>query len=61
MARAGPKLIAAHACGSVLQENTPLHYAAGYGRVEVCKVLLELGANTKAKNETGKTALDLVQ
>jgi hypothetical protein len=43
------------------QNNTALHYAAGYGRVEEAKLLLSLGASSAAKNETGKTPLDLVK
>ena len=41
--------------------NTPLHYAAGYGRGEVVLLLLDAGANAAAKNATGKTPLALVR
>ena len=41
-------------------QNTPLHYAAGYGRGDAVALLLEAGADTKALNGTGKTARDLV-
>lgn len=41
--------------------NTPLHYAAGYGRVQALKLLLEAGADGSAKNETGKTPADLAR
>jgi len=38
---------------------TPLHIAAREGRLEVARLLLEGGADIKAKNDNGKTALDL--
>ena len=37
--------------------DTPLHYAAGYGRINVVKLLMEKGANPNAKNENGATPL----
>lgn len=39
--------------------NTPLMYAAGYGRPALVAMLLDKGASTTGKNETGKTAADL--
>lgn len=39
--------------------NTPLHYAAGYGRPPMCELLLAAGADKAAKNKNGKTAYDL--
>lgn len=40
--------------------NTPLHYAAGYGRGEFVKLLLEAGADGKAINEADHTPLVLL-
>ena len=41
--------------------NTALHYAAGYGRLDAVKSLVEAGADVKAKNDSGKTAADLAK
>ena len=38
---------------------TPLHVAVQGGRVEMLEVLLDLGASTAAKTESGDTALHL--
>lgn len=46
------------ACDS--KKNTPLHYAAGYGRSKTAELLLAAGADKTAQNETGKTAFQLV-
>jgi ankyrin repeat protein len=37
---------------------TPLMYAARYNQVEIINLLLEKGANAKAKDERGNTALN---
>ncbi|XP_050310455.1 serine/threonine-protein phosphatase 6 regulatory ankyrin repeat subunit A isoform X3 [Anthonomus grandis grandis] len=37
-----------------LKKQTPLHLAAGAGQIEVCKLLLELGADIDATDEDGK-------
>ncbi|KAG7306284.1 hypothetical protein JYU34_008884 [Plutella xylostella] len=37
-----------------LKKQTPLHLAAGNGQIEVCKLLLELGANIDATDEMGQ-------
>lgn len=37
-----------------LKKQTPLHLAAGAGQIEVCKLLLELGANIDATDEQGQ-------
>jgi hypothetical protein len=42
-------------------KNTALHYAAGYGQAESVKLLLEHGADKGAKNEDGKTPLEVAQ
>lgn len=41
--------------------NTPLHYAAGYGRPAIARMLLDAGADKTAQNNTGKTPLDLAK
>jgi len=40
--------------------NTPLHYAAGYGRGDFVKRLLAAGALGTAVNESGRKPLQLV-
>jgi ankyrin repeat protein len=40
---------------------TPLHYAAGMGSVELVKLLLDHKANREAKDEDGRTPLDLAK
>jgi len=40
--------------------NTPLHYAAGYGRGEFVKDLIDAGAKGFKKNTHGHTPFDLV-
>ncbi len=42
------------------KKNTPLHYAAGYGRSALVRQLLEAGAKAAADNASGQSALDLV-
>lgn len=37
-----------------LKKQTPLHLAAGAGQLEVCKLLLELGANIDATDDQGQ-------
>ncbi|CAG9578217.1 unnamed protein product [Danaus chrysippus] len=37
-----------------LKKQTPLHLAAAFGQIEVCKLLLELGANIDATDELGQ-------
>jgi ankyrin repeat protein len=43
------------------KDNTPLHYAAGYGRAAAVALLLDAGADVSIKNSTGKTAVDLAK
>lgn len=43
------------------QGNTALHYAAGYGRVDALRMLLDAGANAAEVNSNGKNALELVK
>ena len=38
---------------------TPLHYAAGKGRNQVAELLIAKSADVNAKDEEGKTPLDL--
>jgi ankyrin repeat protein len=42
------------------QKNTPLHYAAKFNQ-DCVKSLLKLGADANAKNNDGKTPLDLLE
>jgi len=42
-------------------QNTPLHYACGYGRGQCVETLIDAGANVHATNASGKTGLDLVK
>ena len=42
------------------KKNTPLHYAAGYGRSAIVRQLLEAGAQAATENASGQSALDLV-
>ena len=46
---------------SDLEGFCPLHYAAIYGRIEACKLLLSHGADCTRKNNFGKTPADLAQ
>lgn len=41
------------------QGNTPLHFAAKYGHVELCKVLLERGSSLSRKNKQNQNAYDI--
>jgi len=42
-------------------QNTALHYAAGYGQDEGVALLLQHNANKEIKNLDGKTALEVAQ
>eukprot|EP01132_Coremiostelium_polycephalum_P002421 gene2421-2989_t len=58
------KLIEEDACDvneSDLEGFCPLHYAAIYGRIDACKLLLMRGADCSRKNNFGKTPSDLAQ
>jgi len=58
------RLIEEEACDvneSDLEGFCPLHYAAIYGRVEACKLLLTHGADCTRRNNFGKTPADLAQ
>lgn len=58
------RLIEEEACDvneSDLEGFCPLHYAAIYGRIEACKLLLSHGADCTRKNNFGKTPADLAQ
>lgn len=41
--------------------NTALHYAAGYGQADIVKLLLDHKADVSAKNEEGKTAKEVAE
>ena len=41
--------------------NTPLHFAAGYGRSGAVRALLAAKADPSTKNAQGKTAVDLIK
>ncbi|KYQ92514.1 hypothetical protein DLAC_06503 [Tieghemostelium lacteum] len=58
------KLIEEEACDvneNDLEGFCPLHYAAIYGRIDACKLLLIHGADCSRKNNFGKTPSDLAQ
>ncbi len=58
------RLIEEEACDvneSDLEGFCPLHYAAIYGRIEACKLLLSHGADCTRENNFGKTPADLAQ
>ncbi|EGG14508.1 hypothetical protein DFA_12284 [Cavenderia fasciculata] len=58
------KLIEEESCDvneSDLEGFCPLHYAAIYGRIDACKLLLKHGADCTRKNNFGKTPADLAQ
>jgi len=42
-----------------LGENTPLHWAAMRGHVEICKFLLDSGADRNVRNRQDKMPVDL--
>ena len=44
-----------------LHSETPLHFAAQYGNVELVKLLLEAKADPTAKEFRGKTPLDVAK
>ena len=44
-----------------LWKFTPLHEAAAKGKYEICKILLEHGADPHRKNRDGQTPLDLAR
>jgi ankyrin repeat protein len=37
--------------------NTPLHFAANFGQLEVCRMLLERNAEVNSQNDEGLTPL----
>ena len=41
--------------------RVPGMWAAGYGRTEAARVLLEAGAKTEPRDNRGKTALDMAR
>ena len=42
-------------------ESKPLHYAAGYGRADVVKLLVDAGASVTLRNLDGKSPLDVAK
>ena len=43
------------------KDNTPLHYAAGYGQLEPVKMLVGAGADISLKNKDGHTAQEIAK
>jgi ankyrin repeat protein len=42
-------------------KNTPMHYAAGYGRVDLVELLIEHGASVTLRNTDGKSPVDVAK
>ena len=42
-------------------KNTPMHYAAGYGRVDLVELLVEHGASVTLRNNDGKSPVDVAK
>ena len=42
-------------------QRTALHYAAGYGRADVVKLLVDAGASVTLRNLDGKSPLDVAK
>ena len=43
------------------QQNTPLHFAAKYGHVDLCKFLVDQGSNPGRHNAQRQTAYDVAE
>ncbi|HDL7798857.1 TPA: ankyrin repeat domain-containing protein, partial [Yersinia enterocolitica] len=43
------------------QGNSPLMITAQSGHIEVCRLLINIGADVEHRNNSGQTALDLTQ
>ncbi len=39
-------------------KNTPLHFAAAFGREKIARILIEAGADLRIKNDHGMTPID---
>ena len=46
-------------CSPDSSNNTPLHYAAGYGWLEIVKYLVEAGADPNAVNSWNNTPVSI--
>ena len=44
-----------------IYKQTPLHFAAAFGRLEAIKTLIENGAETQAKDASGLTPLQIAE
>ena len=42
------------------RQSTPLHFAAGFNRVEVVEFLLSMGADVQAKDQSQETLVELI-
>ncbi len=43
------------------EKNTPLHIATQYGNAEICKLLMEKGADPSIRNRNGLTPTDILK
>jgi ankyrin repeat protein len=58
------KLLLEHGANPNIQDengDTPLHWTAQWGRLDVVKLLLVYGADPTVKDKDGKTPLDLAR
>jgi ankyrin repeat protein len=52
--------LGADSCARDAEDNTPLHFALGFGRREAAEILLKRDADEHLRNKAGLTAIDVV-